>query len=429
MRDNKTNAVASPFLASALLGSGAYGSRALDNMLDRNGIGKHLTLNPKAIKDLEAYAKARPSDVADPAKFIYRYSDLANKASKARLFNEDPRKAWEWFSNGRTLDSFANLSDNFSNRLDKIRSRQLRTMYNRLSGIIGKKLSEKTYDLLSNQILLPIQSAANDLSYFTRSVGSKVEGLKNKNNLSHIIGVASHEAALAQKRTDALLRLMSEGATGNGKYQYSAERVARDVSEALFNYKNIKGEKFNSASDYLKYMYEDLGMTRQEAENFLKFFKDIPEKNLKTKSQVLDEVRKILAPKTYGTGKSKYLPRRAWLGELSNLGSPQRWQYNEITGNLEKNMAKGTKLAPGIKTVKDMQRVIDNSPALTWLAASLSRGYTGAEFGRLTTSLKLLQKLRNRKLQLALGLGSAATAGLGLTNLGRNIFTKKTVNA
>lgn len=426
-RDNESHSVVMPLMGAGALGAGAYGSYRLDNHLADLGISKGLTLNREAVKAINEFANATPEQMRDPSRFIFRYSDLGNKASKAQLFNEDPRKAYEWFTDTKRLRKGLTQDLRRMERgLDKFRGSTADFVKGRLGKIIGDERATRLKDFLVNTKLLDLQT---DVGAFRRSftdVGAKVRMQRLAKSKLHAAMAAAHETEIGKSQTRALTRLMNEWADVS---KVNANDLVRHTTDALYYdvTKSINprtGKPFRNAAEYLTAYLPGSEKTMRP---YLKLFEDINSGSYSSRKEVLNAVKKRLFPATFLSDADldsvKLKGKNPFQKELlKNLGRTTKYEYSPDVDKLTRTGR--FRRRPGVTGVKSIRSIIRKSPALTFMASDLGQGYRGKEFGQMIKALRVGQTLRNPKLRLALGLGSAGLGGLGITNLVRNIRSK-----
>ena len=192
--------VAPYMLLGAALAGGAGASYKLDNYLSGIGIPKGFTVSDEAIKAMDEFAKATPADVANPDKFIYRYSDLANKASGARLFNESPRTVAEW-----TVEE-PKLNEALLKAYSKILNSAKRVEQ------VLRRVSPGAADKFRSYVLQKLSTYSNVLDSEFRPMGKwfNMPDVPRKTKF-----VRTHIPAMSESPTTALLRVMYEGATSH----------------------------------------------------------------------------------------------------------------------------------------------------------------------------------------------------------------------
>lgn len=417
--EEKNHAVVTPLLGAGVLGTGAYGSHKLNNYLDSIGLRKGLKLNPEAIKAIEDFGKYTIEGSGGPSKAVYRYADLANKASKSQLFLNDKRKTWEWFLNNEKMTG--SLADAASRGQESIgRASKSVNKFNRniLSKIIGRKGSNALNRFLNKKLFDPAQTNLGEVEGFLTPFQRYVRDAKLPSDKSLIARLAAHEAEIGSGgKARALLRLMQEGA---GEPAVSPEGLAKRTTEALRRWDKTV-YNFKSPLEYFNWLSgRKKGDKLYEA--YLKHFDSLTGQKL-TKKDMLSRVRQLLVPGSEGALPSGKAGKIHYIKSVTrDLGSTTKWTLDEATGKFVP--AKKFKLAPGVKRFGDIKKTIEKSPLLSFLAAGQAEHYA-KPYGQAAKVLKWTQRLRNPRLAATLGLGAAGLGSLGLINIGRNMSKKE----
>lgn len=202
--DTDKKAPVASWLAAGLSGvSGAYASHKLDNYLASLGLPKGLTVNPHAIQAMDRFAEATPADVSNPDKFIYRYADLAHRASGSQLFVEDPRSIAEWSVeapklNKTIIDFHTKIKDS---------AERLEGLLRKISPSLADKYRRKILNNLIDQYFV-LKDEFSPLNGWFNSNG--VPGVRRRKFLR------THIPQIAESPMEALLRVMFEGAAEGG---------------------------------------------------------------------------------------------------------------------------------------------------------------------------------------------------------------------
>ena len=205
--------VATPLVAGGVLGLGALGSRVLDKALDQGGLKRNFTFNKDAIRAIEEYAKAKPTDVANPSKFIYRYSDLAHRAANAQLFNEDPRKVWEWSTNEANLQRIISKpAVSIYRKLSRFEGEGLAKLQRRLAKVLGARKASFIVNKIVRNAVNPLLRMSAMLTSDFSPVADVTRGISNRARNTAIRRL-THIAEIAQSPERALIRVMHEGAS------------------------------------------------------------------------------------------------------------------------------------------------------------------------------------------------------------------------
>lgn len=428
-RDNDRHAVVTPLLGAGVLGTGAYGSYKLDKHMADLGVRSGLTLNENAVKAINEFANATPEQMRDPSRFIFRYADLGNKASKAQLFNEDPRKAYEWFGDKTIRKGLSKDFGKLERGMSRFRGGLNDFINNYVGKVIGAERASSLASLLADTKLRDIHSNLINSKHMFTDVGTKVNMKRLASSKLHEAMVAAHETEIGKSRPRALIRLMNEFADTT---RLNARKFVTDTADALQNWRTAinpaTGKKYRSAAEYIAALYEN---SEASMRPYMRFFKDLDKADSKlSRKELINILKKRLFPNTYvndeALGTIRLKGKHPFAKEvLKSLGRTTRYRYDEELGKLAPDFKHGGyRRHPGVKGVESVRSIIRKSPILTFMAADLGQGYRGTEFGQMIKGLRIGQALRNPKLRLALGIGSAGLGGLGITNLVRNIRNK-----
>ena len=396
-RDSGDRSVAIPVALSGLLGSASYGSRVVDNLMDEAGIRKGLTLNPKAVEALNAYAKGAPPAV-HPSDFAYQYAQLANEAGSAQLFNEDPRKVYEWEIN----------SPEFRRKASAV-AEKLKNKYSRAESILSKiPGARRIFDKISPKVM----DQLNMITGVFAPLGSQASNPARAE-------LMAHTPEMSQSPLRSYVRLLKEEAG-----QTKANEVVDQTVEALLNYKNptfrdAAGnlyKPFASPEAYLSRMWAHKGGVDipEIYKDYVDSLKGALARNPTNRNGGLAwEIRNLIAPNAV-RGPSNRLPPGAMTLEFSRaVGTPAKWMYNPEKEILE--IVRDAGIRPELRTVQDLFNLSHNHVGLKLLNARAAQGY-----GRGIKPLLILQKLRSPKLRALLGAGALASGGYGILNFFRN---------
>lgn len=407
----ETHSVLLPLLGGTALGTGAYGSHKLNKFMESLGIKSNYTLNRDALQAFEDYTTLVAGKV-NPETFAYQYAQAAHRAGAARLFNEDPRAAWEWEINSPDLrkglhSKARSVNKKLDNIIEKLEKRKwtkpLSTPIRKLNTQFG--LLGDTFEPLDT--LIPNRAAQY--------------GVKGK----HIVNQLAHVPAMAQSELDSYIRLLSEVAPN----VRNAGAVADNTVEALMNFKNPKykeyiGKSFKSPAEYMAAMYTPKGhkIVPGAFDSYIASVQDAFKANPTNKDGGLAwQIRGLLnqskkAKDPFNQGRDIYQEL------LSTVGSRAQWEQ----GGNGLRIAKAGKLAPGIRSLQDIRDAALHNPALKFLDSVATVQYSEAAkpYNKLIRGLKWLMCARDKKLRLGLSLGSAGLTALGITNFIRNRHNK-----